>query len=95
MLDAVELTNALLPSEVHCRRLSSNEIQVDKDSNGDFKFPARTDEWQQPVDSNNFARAIRKKVFETDTGDNTPLDVAGEDAVAIRKQRRKEVIREG
>ena len=29
VLDAVELTNALLHSEVHCRRVSSNEIQIE------------------------------------------------------------------
>ena len=91
VLDAVELTNALLHSEVHCRRVSSNEIQIDNDSNGDFKFPARTDEWQQPVDSKNFTKVIRKKVFETDRGDNTPLDIVQEDGTGtLRNQRRKE-----
>ena len=56
--------NALLHSEVRCHRVSSNAIQIDKDSNGDFEFPARTDEWQQPVDSKSFTRGFVKRCLK-------------------------------
>jgi len=38
ILDAVELSNAQLHSEVTCRRINSKEIDVDKDAKEDFIF---------------------------------------------------------
>lgn len=88
VLDAVELTNALMHSEVHCRRI---EITVHKDANADFVCPVQSEDWLQPMDSKNMTRTIRKKSWNIDREDKTSPDVKQEDGTPIkRKERRKQ-----
>ena len=82
VLDAVELTNAQLHSEVNCRRISYKEIDIDKDAKGDFIFPVLSEEWEQPADSKNMTRTIRKKLFDNDREDQNSQE-------AIKKKKQK------
>ena len=96
VLDAVELTNAQLHSEVTCRRISYKEIDIDKDAKGDFIFPVLSEEWEQPSDSKNMTRTIRRKIFENDQEDQTSLSATTEEAKIKRRESRKEkIVREG
>ena len=90
ILDAVELSNAQLHSEATCRRINFKEIDVDKDAKEDFIFPVLSEEWEQPSDSKNMTRTIRKKIFNNDQEDQTSLSTAAEEARIKRKERRKE-----
>ena len=60
VLDAVELTNAQLHSEVNCRRINHKEIDIDKDAKGDFVFPVLSEEWEQPADSKQYTPSNRQ-----------------------------------
>ena len=85
-IDVLDVTNALLHSEVHCRRISANEIAVNKDANGKFAFPVQAEDWLQLVDSKNMTRTISKKCWQTDGADEN----AHTTEIAIkRKERRK------
>ena len=90
VLDAVELTNAQLHSEVYCRRIHHKEIDTDKDVKGDFVFPVLSEEWEQPADSKNMTRAIRKKMFEHDREEQTSQNAIQEESEIKRKENRKE-----
>lgn len=90
VLDAVELTNAQMHSEVNCRRISHKEIDIDKGEKGEFTFPVIFESWEQPVDSKNMTRTIRKKIFGNDREDKTFQNEAQDEAKFRRKERRKE-----
>ena len=96
VLDAVELTNAQLHSEVTWRRISSKEIDVDKDAKGEFIFPVLSEEWEQPSDSKNMTRTIRRKIFENDQEDQTSQrHNGGSKNKKERKKERKKIVRKG
>ncbi len=56
VLDATELTHALLHSEVHCRRISAQAITIDKEKDGKFVFPVIEDDWEQPIDGHKLTK---------------------------------------
>ena len=60
VIDAFDLTNAQEVSEVYTKRVSADEIVIDKDVHGDFIFPIISEDWVQPIDGRRMTRRILK-----------------------------------
>ena len=45
IIDALDVTNAQLVEEVFVKRVSTDEIILDKDSKEDITFPVRSENW--------------------------------------------------
>ena len=63
---------------------------MDKDAKGDFNLPVLSEEWEQPSDSKNMTRTIRRKIFENDQEDQTSQNATNEEAKIKRRESRKE-----
>ena len=59
-LNDVELTNVLLHSVVHSKRISTNEITIDKTEDGNFVFSVLEEDREQPIDSHKMTNRVRK-----------------------------------
>ena len=65
ILDAIHMTNAQESSELYTKRVSANEISVEKDSKGNFVYPILQEGWAQPLDGFRMTKRIQKAyIFE-------------------------------